>query len=186
MTPETVYEWVREPYGPVAAATIAFVRPMNPERCLDLLAPDRQTEVLEAEDVREWAADQDHPYGTALEAGAVKAWTVVYENNGYRAVSDGLPEKLSEHGQMLAIHRGGQGVVRFVHARGGIVVRSFEPGFAWSQIGDPLPEESDLDFDGADSYPNLFRLAERLTGQRMPASYLRDCSGRIAVGLHPD
>jgi hypothetical protein len=182
------YAWTESGDGFVA--TVALVKGCSPTRALEIIGAGRATPVASAQEIREWAGEQQLPaYGTAVEAGVIGDWTLVLESGGYQATQ--LAEQLSEGGEAVVIYRSINADSSFQYARNGTMIRSFDPLLPqMSQEGEPLPEEEGIAFpgEGDELYPmrGSFLLAERLTGIRLTEDDLTGPGDRIAVGIHPD
>lgn len=186
------YAWTESDDGPLAlGAAVALVRGCSPARALDVLGARRATQVAPAQEVRDWAAQQDYQhYGTAVEAGEVGGWTLVVELNGYQATVPELLQALSANGEAVVIYQNVNALSSFQYAKNGTIVRAFDPLLPQQgQSGGPLPEEQGIAFPGENGelhpMPGAFLLAERLTGVRLTEDHLSDPGDRIAVGIHP-
>ncbi len=172
-------------------AAVALVKGRTPTEALEILGADCEVGIAAAVEVREWANQQDYwNYGTALEAGTLGDWTIVVELNGFRATNRELLSLLSEGGEAVVIYRNVNALSSFQYARGGQIVREFDPlGDASHDAAFRLPEEEGISFpgDNGELHPmkGAFSLAERLTGIRLSAADLENADQRIAVGLRP-
>jgi hypothetical protein len=194
-TEDPPYSWAEDNNGPFAyGACVALVRGSTPSEVLDLIVEQRATPVTSAAQAREWAASVPHDgpkgYGTAIEAGAIEGWTLVYEENGYAATDPAVLCALSRNGEAVVIYTNVNAVSSFQYARGGTIVREFDPLLEPNEgAAGRLPEEHDIVFPGENGelHPMVqsLRLAERLTGVRLKASDLRDANDRVGVGHYP-
>lgn len=186
------YAWTEYDYGPLAlGAAVALVRGKNPHEALAILGADGEVGPACANEVREWAYAQDYrEYGTALEAELRGDWTLVVELNGFRATDSDLLQRLSEAGEAVVIYRNVNARMRFMYARGGKIVRDFDPLLDHSNVAiHRLPEEEGISFPGENgelhSMPGAFLLAERITGIQLRAEDIENADGRIAIGIRP-
>jgi hypothetical protein len=96
---------------------------------------------------------------------------VALENNGWAGTEEPRPQRLSAGGTYAAVYRNVNAVSQVVVARGGELVRQFEPG-----IGDRdgrLPEELGLPWDDPTLWSaSTFALLEKLTAVQLTRSWL--------------
>jgi hypothetical protein len=181
------YAWTESGEGFVAV--VALVKGCSPARALEIIGADRATPLASAQEIREWADEQEYPaYGTAIEAGTIGDWTFILESGGYQAAY--FAAQLSEADEAVVIYQSVNADSSFQYARNGTVIRSFDPLLPhMPQEGEPLPEEAGIAFTGEDDEPHPMRgsflLAERLTGIRLTEADLTEPADRIAVGIHP-
>lgn len=175
-------------FGP--GATLALVHRRPPEQVLALLAPDAVLPLTTAAQARRWAEqslDVDvEALPSALLAGQVGDWTVVWEDNGFRATDKTLLRQLSENTRAVVVFQSADGPSSIQYAVDGQIVRSFDPVLydnrsLWS--GDRLPEETGLTFEIGDAMADALRLAERLTGLRLTVDDVTRLEDRIGVGI---
>jgi hypothetical protein len=95
---------------------------------------------------------------------------VAGENNGWAGVEEERAAALSTGGSFTAIYRNVNALMRFVHARGGRVVRTFDP-LLYNAEG-ALDEERDLSFGVGQAASAALTLLERLTGIRLERGWL--------------
>jgi hypothetical protein len=141
------------------AACITLIQSIDPEAAAALLAVHDLSEHETWDDADDAATGDTAAFAT----GTVGRWTFIWEDNGYRAQTPGIPEQLSANGRTTAtMFWNVNGVRRFVMATGGHVTRSFDPLFHDEdddQTGDLLPLETTIDWTSETTTGGLQLLA---------------------------
>jgi hypothetical protein len=163
------------------AMTVAFVRGLSVRELGDVLGFRWDTE-REATWQEAWE-DADETAGTAstVQVGEIDGWLAVAEPNGYAASWPEVVARLSRGGTAVSVFWNVNALMRFVLARDGAVVRSFDPlAFTVAPVGEPLAEEEGLPFGDPRRRPEIaaLTLAERLTGIRLGRSWDLDTPRR--------
>jgi uncharacterized protein YuzE len=128
------------------AACITLIGPIEPATVAALIA------VHDLRERRTWEEALDHvdDHTAAFATGSAGSWTFIWEDNGYRAETPGVPERLSADGRAtFTMFWNVNALQRFVAAADGRVTRSFDPLFRdneHDQVGQPLSEEAALDW----------------------------------------
>jgi hypothetical protein len=122
-----------------------------------------------------------------VQVGELDGWTVVVEPNGFLLADEEKLAALSSDGAAVSAFRNINAQSRFILARRGGIVRSFDPVIPdYEPDGEPLPEESGLSF-GADGDPTPASLVllERVTGVPIEEDWLLDRPRRTWLAPEP-
>jgi hypothetical protein len=141
------------------AACITLIEPIDADAAATLIAVHDLTEHETWDDADEAAIGNVAAFAT----GTAGRWTFIWEDNGYRAETPGIPEQLSADGRTtVTMFWNVNGVRRFLTATGGRVTRAFDPLFHDDdddQIGDLLPIETTIDWTSETTTAGLQLLA---------------------------
>ena len=163
------YEWADE----IMAVAITFVRGLALQEVGDLIGVQWSTERTATFSEALWL--QAESAAPVVQAGQLGDWVVVVEPNGFLTTMSATAAALSARGMVVSVFWNVNRVMNLVVARGGAVVRRFDPLLIASTAqGEPLPEEAGLVFGEADPSPLVaaLELAERLTGVAIDKTWL--------------
>ena len=160
------FDWTDE----VVAVCLTFVEGLSPAEVEALLSADqashRSTTFERAADEQDFVAER-----FAVQIGVLDGWTVVVEPHGYICTQDAVLAGLSTAGRAVMVFWNVNLDSRFFgYAREGALVRVFDPVLGTTEVGDPLPEES----NSADDQPihAALALAEAVTGVHVTGPWL--------------
>ena len=166
------YAWADEVMG----MTITLLRGLALVEVGEVLGfrwdTERQTTFGEAEEQQDPGA-----MAYSVQVGQLEGWTVLVEPNGYAAGTSDTVVRLSRGGTAVSLSWTVTGHQGFVLARGGVLVRAFDPLlFDLDPQGEPLPQEQGLPFGepGGHLQRAALLLAERLTGVRLDQAWVMD------------
>jgi hypothetical protein len=169
------------------ALTVTLVRGLDPDGVIEQLGLRQAGDgplTFEAA----WADGMESPSSELAEVDFIQLdqigdWTVILEDNGFLGSLKENLAPLSTNGQAVSIYWNVNAVCSFDSAVAGKVTRSFDPSGINGESGDPLPEESDLDFeeDDADFIGLSFLLMERLTGITLDGDWVLNRARQIYV-----
>jgi hypothetical protein len=151
------------------AVCLTFVEGMSPAEIEMCLGADpgsrRSTTFDEAADQQDFVAER-----FAVQVGVLDGWAVLVEPNGYVCSQDAVLVRLATAGRAVTVFWNVNLDSRFGYARDGALLRVFDPVLGTSEVGPPLPEESDTQ----DEQPiaAALALAEALTGVRVTERWL--------------
>lgn len=169
-------------------ATVSLVKGMTPAQVLDVLDDDSVIDPGSAAEIWpqfvELPRDDRTAYPAFIVARQVGDWTLVVEENGFRAAF--LADALSSSGEAVVVYRSVDADASFTYAKAGTTVRFFDPllfDMIGSQTGEPLPEEAGIAFGEEPFYPQsrCFVLVERLTGVSLTEADLAIPGDGLAV-----
>jgi len=116
-----------------------------------------------------WVSDSVGFDRTWLATGKVGDWTFVWEDNGFQGADPHRAASLAAESTFVSMFWNVNSLMSFTLARDGQIVRQFDPLFHDDDpspvpaIGDPLPDEADLDWETEPRLSGL-TLLSRLTG----------------------
>jgi hypothetical protein len=131
---------------PSDAFTLTIVRGIDADTVVTRLLGPHPESFASFDDAIDWSIDSDEYDRVPLTVGQIGTDTFVWEENGFYLSLQQCAAYISAGGQMTSVFVNVNGVMRFVHAIDGKVVRTFEPGFRTGELaidaeGDVLPEE---------------------------------------------
>ncbi|SDF18102.1 hypothetical protein SAMN05660662_1222 [Blastococcus aurantiacus] len=176
------YEWTEQ----IDALTVTLLRGADLQQVGDVLEFDWESERLVTFDQAFDDLDGDG-WDWPVQVEELEGWLVVAEPNGWFLSDEQKLAALSREGVAVSVFFNVNAKFRFIVARQGVVVRSFDPVVpTYEPAGDPLPEEGGLGFGvDEDTTANSFVLLERLTGVRLDESWLTEQPRRTWSAPHP-
>jgi hypothetical protein len=131
---------------PSDAFTLTIVRGIDADTVIARLLGDHPETFATFDDAIEWSMSSDEYDRVPVTVGQIGSDVVVWEENGFYLSLRQCAEQVSVGGQLTSVFVNVNGVMNFVHAVDGKVVRTFDPGFRTGELagytdGDPLPEE---------------------------------------------
>lgn len=176
------------------AFTLTVVRGVTPRQALGLIAPDPvigvhpvSTTIALVERHNKNVGPDLQGYANLVAATTRDGWTLVLEDNGFAASRLPTAAALSRHGPVAVLYRSVNMDYAYVYARGGRVVRAFDPLLGHSVSGSPLPDERQLRFSAGKRLfwtdALSFELTRRLTGFTTRPSDFDVAGYTIAAGV---
>ena len=176
------YEWTER----IDALTVTLLRGADLQQVGDVLEFDWESERLVTFDQAFDDLEGDG-WDWPVQVEELQGWLVVAEPDGWFLSDEKKLAALSRDGVAVSVFFNVNAKSRFVVARQGVVVRSFDPVHpTYEPTGNPLPEESGLAFGvDADTTANSFLLLERLTGVHLDEGWLTAQPRRTWLAPHP-
>jgi hypothetical protein len=155
------WTWASDPRAGMWCVT--FTRGVTPQDVLARYGADARTAELLTREQAAPLHDGSLPGGSVLRVGSLGDWSFCFEGYGVMGVMPGPLSALSQATETISVLRGGDGMNRFAHWRGGQCNEQFEPGFTHTEPDPPHPwwdaVQERLDASG-EQYPGLVPILE--------------------------
>ncbi len=170
------------------AVCVSFTDAATPDEVLDALPHDVLVPLPGKEPADVWASESARYDRAWLAVGTAGAHTFLWEQNGWAARHGRVPNRLSQHGSFTCLYWNVNLKMEFLHARDGVIVRSFDPFWGDEPQDDvsrgaPLAEEVGLRWEARPKVAGL-RLVGRLTTGEPPSPALLELPGTRFFGHH--
>jgi hypothetical protein len=172
-----VYGWAESGDPRLEAISIALVQP-DDEQALAALTPRERLPgtmtVAQALDAQ--GRLEDFAWGSVLaQTDSLDGWAALIEPNGWAASLPDAIARLSTWGEAVNAFWNVNAVMSFALARGGVVVRHFDP-LLYDEDEGRLPDETELRWGTDRPRASALALMERLTGARIERDWLLERS----------
>jgi Family of unknown function (DUF6461) len=144
---------------------VSLVHAWEPSDAVRALCPDDVLAFDSASNAIAWVRESASFDRTWLAAGAVDAWTFVWEDNGYQGADPDRARSLAAGTTFVSMFWNVNSVMSFILARDGQIVRHFDPLFHDDDpspvppTGLALPAEEGLDWESSPRQSGLALLA---------------------------
>ncbi len=171
------YRWAEAQDPRLEALSITLVRPDDERAIAELRPRSRLPDPATVSGALHAQLDMpDFAWGSVLvQTDSLEGWATLIEPNGWAATLPGVIERLSQTGVALSVFWNVNAVMSFAYARGGVIVRTFDP-LLYDAGDTSLPEEADLSWGTDSPRASALSLMERLSGVRIEQGWLLDRS----------